>query len=345
MCVGKMVNEEIKTFKGYIYKITNTETRKVYIGQTRTSINRRFKDHLNSAFRSTSSSYRTKLARSIRKHGTDRFIIEQIKEITASSLGILCKELDKEERYYIEYYKSIKKEYGYNILDGGQYKYYTPEEIEISIRNKTSFTHCTIPGCNNEHKANGLCTKHYTQMRKFGYIKERTIMDKNEIVCYDDHAEIILYNKKCEEIARTKIDLDDIDKIKDIKWCYSKQSRGEHVHSSNPTAVLHNFILNHTDKTKVVMHKNGDNLDNRKENLMVVSQKEKQQNHKTQSNNKSGVPGVWWCKDRFKWQAQITIDNKTKSLGRFWTFEEAVAARKAAEKIYYSKWEESDQDN
>ena len=37
-----------------------------------------------------------------------------------------------------------------------------------------------------------------------------------------------------------------------------------------------------------------------------------------------------------KWQAQITINSKIKSLGRFETLEGAVAARKEAENKYYN---------
>ena len=35
---------------------------------------------------------------------------------------------------------------------------------------------------------------------------------------YKDYAEIILYDKKCNEVSRSKIDLEDIDKVKNIKW-------------------------------------------------------------------------------------------------------------------------------
>lgn len=328
----------MECLKGYIYKITNIETQKIYIGQTRTSIQRRFKQHLNNAFRPNCSTYNNKLSKSIRKHGTDRFIIEIIKEITASSLGSLCKQLDKEEIYYINLYKSTFNDYGYNIQNGGQYIYYTPEQIELSIRNKKVFETCTVPGCNNKHLCKGLCVKHATQMRVYGYIKQRTLCDKNEIILYDNYAEIILYDKYCNEKARTKIDLEDVEKVKDIKWAYSKSNRGIRVQSNKPQIILHNYLLNHTDLSTVVIHKNGDNLDNRKSNLFIVSQSEKQQNNKIQLNNKSGVPGVWFCKGRNKWSAQITVNYKTKNLGRFFTFEEAVAARKKAEKIYYNKW-------
>ena len=326
-------------FIGYIYKITNIITNKVYIGQTRKkSINIRFKQHLNSAFKKQSSVYNTKLSRSIRKYGIDYFIIEELKKITSFSIGSLCKILDQEEIDQIAIYKSTNSKFGYNISKGGQFTHLNSHEIEKHVHNITKYEYCTVPGCNRKHLANGYCQKHYNQLYKYGRILERTVLDRNEFIFYDNYAEIILYNKNCQEIARTKIDLDDVPRVKEIKWGYHSGVRGKSVVAQKPHVVLHNYLLNHTDKSTVIMHKNGDNLDNRKINLFIVSQKEKQQNNKIAKNNKSGIPGVWWCKERNKWQAQIRVNNKNKSLGRFNTLEEAVAARKAAEKIYYKKW-------
>ena len=70
---------------------------------------------------------------------------------------------------------------------------------------------CSVEGCNNKVCAKGLCNKHYKQNRKFGYIPKRNRTDLNEIIEYDTYAEIILYNKQCEEIGRALIDLDDIE--------------------------------------------------------------------------------------------------------------------------------------
>lgn len=75
-------------------------------------------------------------------------------------------------------------------------------------------------------------------------------------------------------------------------------------------------------------HINGIRTDNRIENLRDVSQRENGLNTKLNSANTSGVMGVTWCKARQKWQAQIACI----MIGRFETFEEAVAARKAAER-------------
>lgn len=48
--------------------------------------------------------------------------------------------------------------------------------------------------------------------------------------------------------------------------------------------------------------------------------------------NKSGVVGVNWDKSRNKWQASIRFHGHKYNLGRFTNFEDAVEARRAAEK-------------
>lgn len=60
-------------------------------------------------------------------------------------------------------------------------------------------------------------------------------------------------------------------------------------------------------------------------------------NKKLQKNNTSGYPGVMYRKGH--WKVQIGFRNKKIHLGIFDTYEEAVSARKAAEKIlFYPIW-------
>jgi hypothetical protein len=44
-----------------------------------------------------------------------------------------------------------------------------------------------------------------------------------------------------------------------------------------------------------------------------------------------GFPGVHWSKASRKWRARISVSGNRVSLGRFDSFEDAVAARKRAE--------------
>ena len=83
-------------------------------------------------------------------------------------------------------------------------------------------------------------------------------------------------------------------------------------------------------------HINRNRSDNRISNLREVSHKQNHQNRSKPSSNTSGHPGVHWLKQNSRWQARITHNCKVTSLGCFATIEEAISARKAAEKIYWA---------
>lgn len=80
-----------------------------------------------------------------------------------------------------------------------------------------------------------------------------------------------------------------------------------------------------------VDHINRVKLDNRWENLRDVPQKLNTRNLNMNKHNKTGVSGVYWDKDREKYRAQISLDNKTKYLGLFDSLDEAKRVRQEAE--------------
>lgn len=81
-------------------------------------------------------------------------------------------------------------------------------------------------------------------------------------------------------------------------------------------------------------HANGIRTDNRIANLRLATQTQQNFNMLPNAKNTSGARGVSW-NSRWKfWRAYITLNRKQKSLGNFKSFEDAVAARKAAEALY-----------
>lgn len=72
-------------------------------------------------------------------------------------------------------------------------------------------------------------------------------------------------------------------------------------------------------------------LDNRIENLRLVTVTENNRNQSKLKTNKSGVTGVHWDKKRKKWVATIWINNKIKYLGGFENIVDAITVRKSAE--------------
>ena len=85
---------------------------------------------------------------------------------------------------------------------------------------------------------------------------------------------------------------------------------------------------------ETIDHINGNRADNRIENLRLLKKEENNQNFVSKK-NKSGLQGVSWSKDRKKWIAQISINNKTKRIGRFATKEAAFEAYLSAKNKHH----------
>jgi group I intron endonuclease len=105
---------------GFIYIIKNTVNSKVYIGQTRTSVDQRWKEHLRHA------QYGDQIInRAMKKYGIDKFYIETL-EICDVSI------LDEREIYYIDLYDSTDKSKGYNVSIGGNTPRFKRKALSIS---------------------------------------------------------------------------------------------------------------------------------------------------------------------------------------------------------------------
>ena len=72
---------------GYIYKITNLQNNKIYIGKTTTCIQERFSKHIYEANTPNTKGYMFILHTAFRKYGINNFNIEQIEEIDNSLLN------------------------------------------------------------------------------------------------------------------------------------------------------------------------------------------------------------------------------------------------------------------
>lgn len=91
--------------------------------------------------------------------------------------------------------------------------------------------------------------------------------------------------------------------------------------------MVHGF-----DPKEEIDHISGDPADNRISNLRVVTTLENMRNVKRPSNNKSGVIGVNWDKEKEKWHASIAVEGRQIFLGYFADLGLAAAARQGAER-------------
>jgi hypothetical protein len=100
------------------------------------------------------------------------------------------------------------------------------------------------------------------------------------------------------------------------------------------TYKAHRIIwkMMHGEEPLHIDHINGDRQDNNFINLRSVSQAENNKNASIRSTNTSGVTGVSWVKSSEKWRVQIRNSGVDVTIGTYANFDEAVIARKAAEK-------------
>lgn len=85
-----------------------------------------------------------------------------------------------------------------------------------------------------------------------------------------------------------------------------------------------------------VDHKDGDPLNNRRENLRICTYQQNSFNVRRSTRNSSGKTGV--SRNGNSWMANIRVNRSTIYLGTFELFGDAVAARLAAEKKYFGEF-------
>lgn len=91
------------------------------------------------------------------------------------------------------------------------------------------------------------------------------------------------------------------------------------------TIKLHNYLIGEIPEGYVVDHINGNKLDNRRENLRIITTHMNNINRKGR-NGSSVYKGVSYDSSRDKWISSIQINGKTKHIGRFDSEEEAARA-------------------
>lgn len=139
------------------------------------------------------------------------------------------------------------------------------------------------------------------------------------------------------------IDSDDYDKIMKFKWHLMKKGK-KYIGTSiwdggkSRTLLLHRCImgLKGYDKNEVD-HINGNELDNRKQNLRICTHWQNQYNFKKPKTNTTGFKGVVLLKTG-KYVAQISVKRRHIHLGTFSDPFEAHTAYCEASKKYHGEF-------
>lgn len=145
------------------------------------------------------------------------------------------------------------------------------------------------------------------------------------------------------------IDKDDYDIVK--RWYWRKIDKRGNINKgywvtnvknddkyNKSVLMIHQVIAEikygEYDKSKVPDHLSRNTDDNRKCNIILKSNQNNSHNRGLSKVNTSGKTGVSFREDANMWYAYITVNYKTKHLGCFSNFEDAVKVRKDAEKKY-----------
>lgn len=160
---------------------------------------------------------------------------------------------------------------------------------------------------------------------------------------YDIHGDIILIHLRHKsEMVYAIADIQDLDKLQrfDTRWYLSSNGYavGNLNNGTNSKTTMHRYLMGVSSPDDIVDHINHNKLDNRTScNLRIVTKGENIKNKLIpRSDNTSGCTGVSWDKRRQKWIASISIGKgKKKYLGQYAMLEDAIKARKDAEKSLY----------
>lgn len=120
---------------GFIYMITNNINKKQYIGQTKDTIEMRWRKHIDNA---KNNSHKQVITQAISKYGIENFKIEEIARCP-------IEDLNQWEIYYIKKYDTFQN--GYNMTPGGNniYNETKPEIVaQILYEANNSITNMSI---------------------------------------------------------------------------------------------------------------------------------------------------------------------------------------------------------
>lgn len=110
------------------------------------------------------------------------------------------------------------------------------------------------------------------------------------------------------------------------KWYIDRIGAKTYAGVSPSGKHMHRLLL---PNAKLIDHKDGNGLNNRKSNIREVTSSENMLNptNHLNINNTSGRRGVFFDRHADRWIAAVRINGKQKKLGTFEEFDDACAAR------------------
>jgi len=122
------------------------------------------------------------------------------------------------------------------------------------------------------------------------------------------------------------VDDEDYERLNRYRWCAFRNLNTYYASrsiSGSATISMHRQILS-VSPGKEIDHKDGNGLNNQKDNLRSCTHSQNCANQRSQVNVSSKFKGVFWETGRRKWNASIGVAGQRMHLGRFKT-EKAAA--------------------
>lgn len=121
------------------------------------------------------------------------------------------------------------------------------------------------------------------------------------------------------------IDVIDVSLVEGHRWSCVKDRHTFYARMTRqPRPPMHRFILGVTDPSVETDHRDGDGLNNRRQNLRVANKKQNQHNQRVTGRGASRFKGVHYHQNR--WNARIYVEGKRVHLGNFQSEIEAARA-------------------
>lgn len=134
------------------------------------------------------------------------------------------------------------------------------------------------------------------------------------------------------------IDTEDVERVRQKHWRTSHKKRKVYIvtgQAKDKTLLyLHNFLMNYTPiQGWEIDHQDGNSLNNRKENLKLVTRQDNISNSQTRIDNKIGIRGIVKTPNN-TYQVDFSYHKKRIYFPKWKTIEEAVYCRKFVEEYY-----------
>ena len=200
--------------------------------------------------------------------------------------------------------------------------------ISINGKNKHIGTFATIESAEEAYKQ----AKQQLKDKKEEIVRQMPMpITRND----DGLCVMFIFNKSKEKVGETLVDEELFHSLQMFSWSFSHGYVQGTV--NNKDIALSRYIMNYTGKD-IVDHINNNPLDNRKENLRIITRQQNVMNQSVQLNKTSKFIGVTWDKERKKWSASLQINSVRKHLGRFTDEIEAAKARDQATIQYFGEF-------